>query len=225
MWLDPSIPKSISSPASVPPAAPIVQSFTMSDLEARIARFRTARSDEAVLSSKSPTKSSARLPYSSWLEPIPSQTQESRKTHLDQWLAGLKTDPATRLSAVQKQVEQSLPGLDNAACSAPVVAATEKSNDMTQTGQPRDKRRPSKTSIERRWTTGDLNEAPNIELRGIGGFIVEETTRYASLDDYYTCKSNVSKARKRLRSVSHRAMSYTQSLSLRQMPPKAAMVL
>lgn len=121
--------------------------------------LRKSRSDNAVANSPNVSRSSTRVLYSSWLEPMPSApTPAAGRTFLEQWIADQTPDAASKLAAVRLQAEVSLSGL-------PGAAQTEDEDvDEEVTQGP----------IRRRWTTGTVEERPwSLELRGVGAFAAD----------------------------------------------------
>ncbi|KFH40635.1 hypothetical protein ACRE_086810 [Hapsidospora chrysogenum ATCC 11550] len=118
--------------------------------------LRKSRSDNAVANSLNLSRSSTRVLYSSWLEPMPSAPAPAvGRTFLEQWIADQTPDAASKLAAVQLQAEVSLSGL-------PGAAAKKKAEDVDEVTQ---------GPLRRRWTTGTVEERPrSLELRGVGAF-------------------------------------------------------
>jgi hypothetical protein len=117
--------------------------------------LRKSRSDNAVANV---SRSSTRVLYSSWLEPMSSApTPAVGRTFLEQWIADQTPDTASKLAAVQLQAEVSLSGLPG--------AVQTKMGDVEEVTQ---------GPLRRRWTTGTVEERPrSLELRGVGAFAAD----------------------------------------------------
>lgn len=153
-------PLSSSHPANI-----VSISIMPSNLEARVVSLRKARSDQAVNSSRSTSKSTpVREPYSSWLERDGERVEE--------WLAEQKMDSARRRASVQEQT---------ALAFLEVVEKThDKKEAEPQAGGSKQQDKEPKMGIERRWTTGEVDGKAGV-LTGVGAFAGDETPRYVQI--------------------------------------------
>ena len=129
--------------------------YTMTPPDPHPPSLGKSRSDNAVANSLNVSRSSTRVLYSSWLEPMPSApTPAVGRTFLEQWIADQTPDATSKLAVVQLQAEVSLSGLPG--------AAGKKAEDVDEVTQ---------GPLRRRWTTGAVEERPrSLELRGVGAF-------------------------------------------------------
>jgi hypothetical protein len=99
--------------------------------------------------------------YSSWLELVPQEAGQSSHTYIDDWLSAQNSDAASRLAAVQSQINL-------------FVSDFSGTSPVSMDGQPRElpgRSDSCRGSKGRRWTTGDLQLPQNsVDLRGSGAW-------------------------------------------------------